>query len=155
MKFYFIIISFILAQAASAQEDVNLKGFVKSFERNFTIPANIDTIKSCLNLSSLLKVEIDSDCKVLSISFSDIAQDWQKAELKRIKDKLDIKSIEKYFKGKSKGSLTILFPFIVQNGDMTCADNKGGYFSKQFFLFDEKNINGNCLFADPILLIYY
>lgn len=154
MKFFFLF--FILISNFIYSQNTELfRPFIKSVERNFLIK-NSDKQDSCFFNYTLLRVDIDSNYAISSIEFADNAEEWQLDALNKVKGKFDTRSLEEFVKKNEIIGVKIFFPFIIRKDALIC--NSGLRYpilSNFFFRFKNEIISGNCLFEDPIEIIFY
>jgi hypothetical protein len=155
MKQQFLIFLIFFTTNIFGQDTSILSPFIRSVERNFAITeeGNQD---SCFFNYTLLRLDLDSNYSVCSVSFADNAADWQVEALKNVKKRFNTKPLEEYARRKGIKGISFFFPFVTRKEGINCSlSSRYPLLNDLLFRFKSEKINGNCLFADSIGLTYY
>lgn len=120
---------------------------------NIKVPENV-IYDSCYYSSTLLKLEVNKFSKIVSIEFSDNAEEWLKMELARLKreGKINFMKFDSLAKKEKLKDCKLLFPVII-NALYPCQINDIQpicEYDYKYFQFNGKYIQGNVKFGDRV-----
>lgn len=125
----------------------------KAIARKVRIPIELYN-DSCYYSNTLLKVEFDNNSKVTSFQFSDNAEEWLSKELTKITGSLDLSALERYADSMQLKKRSVIVPVIISSQAIRCGPRYPGYwFNSRYYSFNEKLLEGNCLFVRPLEIV--
>jgi hypothetical protein len=155
MKQIFPVLLLFFSTSAYNQDSSLFRPFIRSVERNFIISYSPQQ-DSCLISYTLLRIDIDTNYSVSSVSLSDNAPGWQIESFNNVKRKFDTRSVEEYAKRNELKAASLFFPFIIRKeGKLSGLCPNCVLMSHRIFQFNGQNIKGASLFADRIEITYY
>jgi hypothetical protein len=155
MKLFLIFLIIVINKANAQSKDfIDIVSKTIGLSLN-TIPQN-SLYDSCYYSSTLLKIQFSRRSKVISILFSDNADEWLLTEMEKAKKRIDFKKIEKYAKKERIKKVNLVFPFIIRSITFPCARMSSDLITKsKYFIFNQKPLSGRIKFCDLLEYPFY
>lgn len=148
--FLYIFLSFY--NLAIAQKNKQFSTFVRSFEKNFSLPYNLRS-DTCFSIATLLKISIKQN--LIVFQFADNVPDEFKEELLRIHSRLDTKEMRQIFKREKNGVTAILQPFFLMNTSNGCKMHQVNLMNlDRMYSFDGIYQTNTVFLNEPIVLLF-